>query len=278
MKAESRPRCGRLFQNKDARQVATDNASRNARGAGGNGGRMATVFVTGGSRGIGAAVVRALAPRGNVAFTYNASEDAALALERELAAYGGVKAFRCDVRDARSVAETAAAVRARFGAPEAVVNCAGVSLKKLFQDTSEEDWREVFAVNCDGAYRVSRAFLPDMLTRKNGAIVNVSSVWGKSGASLEVAYSASKAALEGMTRALAKEVALSGVRVNAVAPGAVDTDMMKSYSAEEIALVEGDIPFGRLASPDEIAAAVLFLLDNGYITGQTLTVDGGFTL
>lgn len=239
---------------------------------------MSTVFVTGGSRGIGAAVVRALASRGNVAFTYNASEDAALALERELAAYGGVKAFRCDVRDARSVAETAAAVRARFGAPEAVVNCAGVSLKKLFQDTTEEEWREIFAVNCDGAYRVTRAFLPDMLAKKRGAVVNVSSVWGRVGASLEVAYSASKAALEGMTRALAKEVALSGVRVNAVAPGAVDTDMMKVYSAEEIALVEGDIPLGRLASPDEIAAAVLFLLDNGYITGQTLTVDGGFTL
>ncbi len=232
-----------------------------------------TAFVTGGSKGIGADVVRALAPRGNVAFTYNSSEESAFALERELASFGGVKAFRCDVRD-----PAVSAVRARFGSPDIVVNCAGVSLRKLFQDTSEEDWREMFSVNCDGAYRVTRAFLPDMLAKKRGAVVNVSSVWGSVGASFEVAYSASKAALEGLTRALAKEVALSGVRVNAVAPGAVDTDMMRVYSAEEIASVERDIPLGRLASPDEIAAAVLFLLDNGYVTGQTLTVDGGFTL
>lgn len=237
-----------------------------------------TAFVTGGSKGIGAAVVRALAPRGNVAFTYNSSEESAFALERELASFGGVKAFRCDVRDPASVEETASAVRARFGSPDIVVNCAGVSLRKLFQDTSEDDWREMFSVNCDGAYRVTRAFLPDMLAKKRGAVVNVSSVWGSVGASFEVAYSASKAALEGLTRALAKEIALSGVRVNAVAPGAVDTDMMRVYSAEEIASLERDIPLGRLASPDEIAAAVLFLLDNGYVTGQTLTVDGGFTL
>lgn len=239
---------------------------------------MTTAFVTGGSKGIGAAIVRALAPRGNVAFTYNASEESALALEKELSPLGGVKAFRCDVGDVRSVDAVAAAVRTRFGAPDVVVNCAGVSLKKLFQDTSEEEWRHVFAVNCDGAYRVTRAFLPDMITKKRGVIVNVSSVWGSVGASLEVAYSASKAALEGMTRALAKEVAPSGVRVNAVAPGAVDTDMMKVYSEEDRALVVGDIPLGRLAAPEEIAAAVVFLIDNGYVTGQTLTVDGGFAL
>lgn len=239
---------------------------------------MTTALVTGGGKGIGAAIVRALAPRGNVAFTYNVSEESALALEKELASFGGVKAFRCDVRDARSVESVASEVRRRFGAPDVVVNCAGVSLKKLFQDTTEEEWRDVFAVNCDGAYRVTRAFLPDMIAKNRGVVVNVSSVWGSVGASCEVAYSASKAALEGMTRALAKEVAPSGVRVNAVAPGVVDTDMMKGYSAEDMALIEQDISLGRLASPEEIAAAAVFLIDNGYITGQTLTVDGGFAL
>lgn len=237
---------------------------------------MSTAFVTGGSRGIGAAVVRALAPTCNVAFTYLNSEDAAKSLEEELKEYGGVKAFRCDVADPDSVRETAAAVRARFGAADMLVNCAGVSSRGLLQDVSDEEWRRIFAVNCDGAFFVTRALLPDMISRKRGSIVNVASVWGVAGGAAEAAYSASKAALIGLTKALAKEVAPCGITVNAVAPGAVDTDMMKCYSADEIAQVCADIPLGRMATPDEIASAVVFLLRHGYVTGQTLTVDGGF--
>lgn len=238
---------------------------------------MATAFVTGGSRGIGAEVVRALAPRCNVAFSYRSSEREARALEEELAAYGGVKAFFCDVSDAESVRAAERAVRERFGGADMLVNCAGVSSRGLFQDIADAEWRRTFDVNCDGAFYVTRAFLPYMIEKKRGSIVNVSSVWGVVGGACEAAYSASKAALVGMTLALAKEVAPSGVTVNAVAPGAVDTDMMKCYSAAELEEIRGSIPLGRMARPDEIASAVVFLLEHGYVTGQVLTVDGGFT-
>ena len=238
---------------------------------------MSTVFVTGGSRGIGAAVVRALAQEHNVAFTYHSSEERARALEEELRGFGGVKAFFCDVSDPASVSAAERAVRERFGGADMLVNCAGVSSRGLLQDVTEEEWRRLFAVNCDGAFYVTKAFLPHMISKKKGSIVNVSSVWGVRGGAFEAAYSASKAALIGMTLALAKEVAPSGITVNALAPGAVATDMMKCYSPEELAALEDDIPLGRMATPEEIALAVRFLLTHGYITGQVLTVDGGFT-
>lgn len=238
---------------------------------------LRSVFVTGGSRGIGAAVVRALAPLCNVAFTYRSSRAEAEALEKELAPYGGVRAFFCDVADPASVGAAVDAAKARFGSMDGLVNCAGVSSKGLFQDVTDEEWRRVFSTNCDGAFYVTRALLPGMISAGRGSIVNVSSVWGVCGGAAEVAYSASKAALIGMTRALAKEVAPSGVTVNAVAPGAVDTDMMKCYTPAEIAEIEREIPLGRMASPAEIADAVVYLLGGRYVTGQVLTVDGGFT-
>ena len=239
---------------------------------------MHTAFVTGGSRGIGAAIVRTLAPRFNVAFTFRSSEREARALEEELAAYGGVKAFFCDVTSPDSVREAERAVRERFGGADMLVNCAGVSSRGLLQDVTDEEWRRLFAVNTDGAFYVTRAFLPYMIEKKRGSIVNVSSVWGVKGGAFEAAYSASKAALVGLTLALAKELAPSGITVNAVAPGAVDTDMMKCYSEAELASLAEDIPLGRMAQPDEVASAVAFLLGHGYVTGQMLTVDGGFTL
>ncbi|MBQ9276190.1 MAG: SDR family oxidoreductase [Clostridia bacterium] len=236
-----------------------------------------TIFVTGGSRGIGEAIVRRAAGKYNVVFTYCSSEDKAKALERELGALGVVSVY-CDVRSAESVQTAVDFAKKRFGRIDILVNNAGISRSGLLIDTSESDWDEVFAVNTKGVYLATRAVLPDMLSRGSGAVVNVSSIWGEVGGSCEVAYSASKAAVIGLTKALAKEVAPMGVRVNAVAPGAVDTDMMKCYTADELVALKEEIPLGRLARADEIADAVLFLAENEYMTSTILHINGGWKM
>lgn len=236
-----------------------------------------TIFVTGGSRGIGEAIVRRAAGKYNVCFTYRSSEDKAKALEQELGALGVVSVY-CDVKSAESVQKAVDFAKKRFGKIDVLVNNAGISRSGLLIDTSESDWDEVFAVNTKGVYLATRAVLPDMLSRGSGAVVNVSSIWGEVGGSFEVAYSASKAAVIGLTKALAKEVAPMGVRVNAVAPGAVDTDMMKCYTQDEIKAICDEIPLGRLARPEEIADAVFFLAENEYMTSTILHINGGWKM
>lgn len=234
-----------------------------------------TIFITGGSRGIGESLVRLAVGRYNVAFTYLNNEERANAIVNELAAYGGLLAIKCDVRDRKSVLSAIEAAKKRFGKIDILVNNAGVSADKLLIDMTFEEWRDCFSVNVDGVFNVTQAVLPDMLSRKSGSIVNLSSVWGRYGASGEVAYSAAKAAVIGFTKALAKEVALSGVRVNAVAPGAIDTDMMKVYSKEDVeALIRESIPLGRLGKAEEVARAILFAAENEYVTGAVIPVDG----
>lgn len=235
-----------------------------------------TVFITGGSRGIGEAFVRLAAGRYNVAFTYLNSEERANAIAQELnAEHGGVLALRCDVRDKCSVLNAIETAKKRFGRIDILINNAGVACDGLLIDLGDEAWRECFAVNVDGVFNVTKAALPDMLSRKGGSIVNVSSVWGRLGASNEVAYSSAKAAVIGFTKALAKEVAPSGVRVNAVAPGAIDTDMMKLYSDEDVSsLCRDAIPLGRLGSAQEAASVMLFAAECEYMTGAVLPVDG----
>ncbi len=235
-----------------------------------------TIFITGGSRGIGEAVVRMSAGKYNVAFTYNHSKDKALALEKSLNdEFGGVFADWCDVSDEQSVQNAVNSVKKRFGKIDILVNNAGIAKSGLLIDFSLDEWKKLFDVNVNGTFNVTKAVIADMMSRGDGAVVNVSSVWGVKGASMEVAYSSTKSAIIGFTKALAKEVAPSGVRVNAVAPGAIDTDMMKVYSDAEIEdLCQNSIPLGRLGKPEEVASAILFLAENGYITGQVLGVDG----
>ena len=234
-----------------------------------------TIFITGGSRGIGEALVRLAAGKYNVAFTYLKNEARANAIVSELAEFDGVLAIPCDIRDRKSVLSAIDAAKKRFGKIDILVNNAGVSSDKLLIDMTEEDWRECFSVNVDGVFNVTQTVLPDMLSRKSGSIVNMSSVWGRYGASGEVAYSATKAAVIGFTKALAKEVAPSGVRVNAVAPGAIDTDMMKVYSEDEVAaLIRESIPLGRLGKAEEVAKAILFAAECEYMTGAVIPVDG----
>lgn len=236
-----------------------------------------TIFITGGSRGIGEAIVRMSAGKYNVAFTYNRSKERALDIEKSLnEKFGGVFAVYCDVSDEQSVQEAVNAVKKRFGKIDILVNNAGIAKSGLLIDFSLEDWKKLFDVNVNGTFNVTKAVLPDMLSRGQGSIVNVSSVWGEKGASMEVAYSSSKAAVIGFTKALAKEVAPMGVLVNAVAPGAVDTDMMSVYSQQEKdELCRDSIALGRLASPDEIAKGILYLAESGYCVGSVLTISAG---
>lgn len=235
-----------------------------------------TIFITGGSRGIGEAVVRLCAGKYNVAFTYNQSKDKALALEKALCdKYGGVLAVHCDVANESDVLRAVESVKKRFGKINILVNNAGISKSGLLIDCALDDWKMLFDVNVNGVFNVTKAVVKDMMSRGCGSIVNVSSIWGVEGASMEVAYSATKSAVIGFTKALAKEVAPMGVRVNAVAPGAIDTDMMKTYTSEEIeTLCSESIPLGRLGTHEEVADAIVFLAENEYISGEVLKVDG----
>ena len=226
---------------------------------------MKRVLVTGGSRGIGAAAVRLFAAHGwQVIANYRCSEEQA----RTLAAETGCSLCRADVSEAED----------RKKLLEFTVNNAGISLFGLFDTIPAAEVRQMYGVNLTGTVELCRLFLPQMLRRKSGCIVNVSSVWGISGASCEVDYSAAKAAVAGLTRALAREVGPSGVRVNCVAPGVIDTDMNSQLTYEEMLALTDEIPLMRLGTAEEAAKAIFFLAsdDSAYITGQVLGVDGGF--
>lgn len=242
---------------------------------------MKTVFITGASRGIGRSTALLFAERGwNVAFSYAQSEAAALQLEKEISAVGvGAMGIRADVASSAACADAVQRATERFGSIDALVNNAGISCIKLLTDMSDSEWQRLFAVNTDGVFNMCKAAIPCMLNR-SCSIVNVSSMWGITGASCESAYSASKAAVIGLTKALAKELGLSGIRVNCVAPGVIRTDMNSELSAEDIKALEEETPLGRIGEPSEVAKAIYFLASDeaAFITGQTLSVDGGFVI
>ena len=234
-------------------------------------------LVTGGARGIGAAVCRRLAQDGwRVAVGCRTSRAQAEALAAQI---GGM-AVQADVADEAAVEAMFAAVRAAWGEPSLLVCNAGVAASGLMTEMTLAQWRALFAVDVDAAFLCCRAALPAMIREKQGCIVTVSSMWGQVGASCEVAYSAAKAALIGLTKALAKEVAPSGIRVNCVAPGCIDTDMLRPYSPAELRALAEETPLGRLGLPADVAGAVAFLASDaaGFITGQILGVNGGFVI
>ena len=241
-----------------------------------------TVLITGGSRGIGAACVGAFARAGwIVVFLYRRAEEAAEALCARLRGEGlDVSCRRCDVSRRDEVFRTVDDLMRTYHRFDALVNNAGVAHIGLFTDMTEEQWDALFAVNVKGAFNVTQAVLPGMISQGSGAIVNVSSMWGEVGASCEVAYSAAKAALIGMTKALAKEVGPSGVRVNCVSPGVVDTDMNAELTEADLAALAEETPLGRIGRAEEVANATLYLCDEGasFITGQTLGVSGGLVV
>lgn len=232
---------------------------------------MKTVLVTGGSRGIGRAICKAFADEGYfVIINYNTCEKEALSLCKSLK---NAITYQANVSEKEEVS----AMIAAFPDIDVLVNNAGVSLFGVFDGVEEDAIRQLYNVNLFGTLHVSRAVLPAMIRKKSGIIINISSVWGQSGASCEVDYSASKAAIIGFTKALAKEVGPSSIRVNCVCPGVIDTDMNARLTIDEVENLVETIPLERLGKPEDVANAVLFLASEkaDYINGAVLSVDGG---
>lgn len=237
-------------------------------------------LITGSSRGIGRETARTLAHAGYcVCINYIEREDMAQELVDELKADGyQAIACRADVSDRTQVVAMVRTVKETFGPVSLLVNNAGVAGQALFQDVTDEMWNRYFSVNLNGARNTIQAVLPDMLHEKNGVIINVSSIWGLHGASCEVTYSCTKHALIGLTRSLAMELAPSNIRVNCVAPGVIDTDMVQVLGKDTLNELAAQTPLGRLGTPEDIANAIRFLASDeaSFITGQVLVSDGGF--
>ena len=239
-----------------------------------------TAVITGASRGIGKACALLFAENGyDLLLCYQSREEEAKAVAKEAAAFGvRTLTFQMNMESISDCRRTVAKALMEFGGIDVLVCNAGISLPVLFTQTTEEEYDRVFSVNTKGVFFLSQAAAREMIAAGGGAIVTVSSMWGVAGASGEVAYSASKAAVIGMTKALAKELAPSGIRVNCVAPGVTDTDMNACYDEDTMEVLAEKTPLGRIADPREIAEAIFFLASDkaSFITGQTLTADGGF--
>lgn len=237
-------------------------------------------LVTGASRGIGREIAKSLAKQNiKVIANYNNSEEKAIELKKELEAEGiAIDIIKADVSKREEIKHLVQYAIGNYGKIDILINNAGISEYKLFTDETDEDWNKVINTNLYSAFAVSQEVIPNMIKNKNGCIINISSVWGMVGASMEVLYSVSKAGIDGLTKALAKELGPSNIRVNAIAPGIVDTDMCKNFTEEEIENIKEEIPLERIGKVEDISKCINWLINDNYTTGQIISINGGWII
>lgn len=239
-----------------------------------------TVIITGGSRGIGADIVKELAKEGyNIILNYNKSEQKAKKIQEESTKRGyNVEIFKADVSKREEVKKLIEFAIKKFKNIDILINNAGISQTKLFTDITDEDWNTIINTNLTSAFYMSQEVLPNMIHNKKGCIINISSIWGTIGASCEVHYSVSKAGMDALTKALAKEVGPSNIRVNSIAPGIIDTEMNKDISQNDKNEIIDEIPLRRIGNTTAISKAVKWLIEDEYVTGQIISINGGWNI
>lgn len=236
---------------------------------------MKTVLITGASRGIGRCMAINLSKKGyTVIANFNKSEEQALELQREY----NIDIFKADITKREEIKKMVKYCTEKYGKIDVLINNAGISQIKLFTEISDDDWNNIINTNLTSVFLVSQEVTRNMIQNQSGCIINISSMWGDVGASCETHYSSSKAGVNGLTKAMAKELGLSNIRVNAIAPGVIDTDMNKNLSDETINMLKENIPLNKIGKPEDISKCAEWLIEDNYTTGQIIAVNGGFVI
>ena len=239
-----------------------------------------TIIVTGGSRGIGAGIVKLLAEENNnIVLNYNKSEENAKKIQKEYTDLGkNVEIFKTDVTKREEVKKLVEFTIQKYKKIDVLINNAGISQSKLFTEVTDEEWRYVIDNNLTSVFYMSQEVVPHMIQQQSGCIINISSIWGMVGSSCESVYSVSKAGVDGLTKALAKELGPSHIRVNSIAPGLIDTQMNQDLSKEVLEEIKEETPLGKIGMPEDIAKCVKWLIEDEFTTGQIISINGGWVI